>query len=62
VTNAIADVLPMHGEAVRRASGFVLVAKGRVISHEWAWSIATTPLAEIRRRLGKPPGGYLCIR
>jgi hypothetical protein len=27
VTNAIADVLPMHGEAVRRASGFVLVAQ-----------------------------------
>jgi hypothetical protein len=27
VTNPIADVLPMHGEAVRRASGFVLVAK-----------------------------------
>jgi len=28
VTNAIATLLPMHGEAVRRASGFVLVAKG----------------------------------
>jgi hypothetical protein len=27
VTNAIADVLPMHGEAVRRAIGFVLVAQ-----------------------------------
>jgi len=27
VTNAIPDVLPMHGEAVRRARGFVLVAQ-----------------------------------
>jgi len=27
VTNAIAAALPMHGEAVRRASGFVQVAK-----------------------------------
>jgi hypothetical protein len=27
MTNAIADAPPMHGEAVRRASGFVLVAE-----------------------------------
>jgi len=26
MTNVIASTLPMHGEAVRRASGFVLVA------------------------------------
>ncbi len=31
MTYAIADAPPIHGEAVRRASGFVLVAKGRVI-------------------------------
>ena len=31
MTNAIAVALPIHGEAVRRASGFVLVAKGRAI-------------------------------
>jgi hypothetical protein len=27
MTNAIADAPPTHGEAVRRASGFVLVAQ-----------------------------------
>jgi hypothetical protein len=27
VTNAIVTALPIHGEAVRRASGFVLVAQ-----------------------------------
>jgi len=32
MTNAIADAPPMHGEAVRRASGFVLVFPERGIS------------------------------
>jgi hypothetical protein len=35
VTNAIADVLPMHGEAVRRASGFVLVGQHPRIVSGW---------------------------
>lgn len=50
MTNAIADALRTHGEAVRRASGFVLVAKGRLIRLDGkagAPLIATTPSGEI---------------
>jgi len=32
VTNAIAVALPIHGEAVRRASGFVLGGNGGSIA------------------------------